>query len=74
MTINVILGIDQGGTGTRAAVCDLEGHLLGYGTSYGGQHTFQSMEFAMGAVREASQGAMTQVEVSRFIDNILLYN
>ena len=47
MTINVILGIDQGGTGTRAAVCDLEGHLLGHGASYGGQHIFQGMEFAI---------------------------
>jgi len=61
--MNVILGIDQGGTGTRAAVCDLEGNLLGFGTSYGGQHTFQGMEFAMGGVREASQEAMRQAGV-----------
>jgi len=63
-SMNVILGIDQGGTGTRAAVCDLEGRLLGFGTSYGGQHTFQGMDFAMGAVKEASQSALTQARVT----------
>lgn len=60
----VILGIDQGGSATRAAVCDLEGHLLGYGASYGAQHTFQGMDYAMGAVREAAQAALSQAGVT----------
>ncbi len=64
MTINAVLGIDQGGTGTRAAISDLQGHLLGFGSSYGGQHTFQGMEFAMGAVREASEKALAQAGIS----------
>jgi N-acetylglucosamine kinase-like BadF-type ATPase len=64
MTTNAVLGIDQGGTGTRAAISDFQGHLLGFGSSYGGQHSFQGMEFAMGAVRQASEKALAQAGVS----------
>jgi N-acetylglucosamine kinase-like BadF-type ATPase len=58
-----VLGIDQGNSGTRALLSDFDGLLLGYGNAFGAQHTFDGMERAMKAVKEAAQIAIIQAGV-----------
>ena len=55
----VVLGIDQGGTQTRAVVAGLDGRLLGMGISGGAYHPFDGVDRAMNAVREASLAALS---------------
>lgn len=58
-----ILGIDQGRTHTRAAVCDLSGNILGVGISAGAGHFIEGMDRAMRAVNEASEIAIDKAGV-----------
>jgi len=55
-----VLGIDQGSTHTRAALCDLHGNIVGVGKSYGACHAYDGMDKAMSAVKSASEAALEQ--------------
>jgi N-acetylglucosamine kinase-like BadF-type ATPase len=63
--MEIILGIDQGSSSTRAAVCTLDGHLLGYGSAPGACHGFQGMPRAMQVVQEAVAAALAQANARR---------
>ena len=52
-----VLGIDQGGSKTHAAVADETGRLLGAGRGPGACHSVYGMEAAMAGVAEAVRGA-----------------
>lgn len=58
-----ILGIDQGRTHTRAAVCDRFGNILSVGTSAGACHAYEGLERAMQTVREASEIALFEAKL-----------
>lgn len=53
-----ILGIDQGGSKTHAVVVDASGRILGMGRSYGACHSSNGLDYALGAIREASGMAL----------------
>jgi N-acetylglucosamine kinase-like BadF-type ATPase len=59
-----ILGIDQGGSKTAAAVSDFDGNIVGIGISYGANYSASGIECAMGAVKEASDKALKQAEIN----------
>ena len=56
-----VIGVDQGGSGTRAVVCTLDGRILGVGFGPGACHPYDGMDYAMEAtmiaIREALQTA-----------------
>ncbi|HEX2998924.1 MAG TPA: BadF/BadG/BcrA/BcrD ATPase family protein [Armatimonadota bacterium] len=54
----VVLGIDQGGTHTRAVVAGVDGCLLGMGISSGAYHAYDGMERAMTEARDAALAAL----------------
>ncbi len=56
--MDLVLGIDQGGTTTRAAVCDFSGTIRGAGRVAGACHSYNGMETAMQRVREAAEIAL----------------
>ncbi len=60
-----LLAIDQGSSHTWAILCDLRGNLLGLGKSRGACHTFDGLETAMSAIREASESALAQAGAAR---------
>ena len=68
--MDVILGIDQGSSTTRAVVCGLDGRLLGFGTAPGAYHLFTGMDRAMAVVREAAAAALAQAHARQ--ENIRL--
>lgn len=61
--MNVILGIDQGGTKTMAVVCRGDGCLLGLGRSRGAYHLYDGMPTAMKAVKDACLAALAQANL-----------
>lgn len=58
-----VLGLDQGGSKTHAAVANDRGELLGIGTSFGACHSVNGMEPAMEAVRNAAEEALAQAGI-----------
>ncbi len=60
-----ILGVDQGSTHTRAALCDLRGNILSVGRALGACHAFDGIDRAMSAVRAACEAALEQAGVAR---------
>lgn len=56
--MNVVIGVDQGGSGTRAVVCTLGGTILGSGFGPGACHPFDGMEAAMAATKTAVENAL----------------
>jgi len=63
LSMKYVLGIDQGHTETRAAVCDLGGSLLGVGKTFGACHSVHGMDQAMHAIQTAAQIALDQAGV-----------
>ncbi len=57
------MGIDQGGTKTEVVVSDMYGNILGYGKSRGAYHHKDGVATATAAVREASDMAMSKLEI-----------
>lgn len=51
----LVLGIDQGGTKTLAAIADLEGNILGLGKANGAQHSVTGLNYAVGQAVLAAQ-------------------
>ncbi len=62
--MQIFLGIDAGGTSTRAALVDSAGRCLGYGRAGGGNPTSAGIADAVTAVGEASKQAVDQARVS----------
>lgn len=58
-----VIGVDQGGSGTRAVICTLEGTLLGVGLGPGACHAFTGLDFAIQATQIAVQKALDQAGV-----------
>lgn len=63
--MNYILGIDQGGSKTHAILADERGRLLGMGKSHGACHSSDGLEYAVGAILEASDQALAQANLQR---------
>ncbi len=63
--MDYVLGIDQGGSKTHAVIADETGKILGMGKSYGACHSSSSIEYAIGAVMEASEEAFKQCGLLR---------
>ena len=63
--MSVVLGIDQGSTHTRAAVCDFEGNIRSVCSTFGACHSVHGMVRAMAGVREAAETALRQADASR---------
>jgi N-acetylglucosamine kinase-like BadF-type ATPase len=57
--MNYVIGVDQGGSGTRAVVCSLDGKILGAGNGPGACHVFSGMEAAMAATHIAVSAALS---------------
>lgn len=62
--MDYILGIDQGGSKTHAVIGDVEGNILGLGSSYGACHSVKGMAYAMDAIIAATNMAIVQAEIS----------
>jgi len=60
-----VIGVDQGGSGTRAAICSLDGILLGTGAGPGACHAFTGMEVAMDATLTAVKDALRNAGLSQ---------
>jgi N-acetylglucosamine kinase-like BadF-type ATPase len=59
-----VLGVDQGHSQTRTVVCDLDGTMLGMGTSRGACHSVHGMDTAMTAVQQAALQAVAQASIT----------
>ena len=55
-----VLGIDHGGSKTHAVIADQEGRLLGMGKSYGACHSSTSLDYAVQAVVQAADQALSE--------------
>lgn len=67
----IVVGVDQGSSHTRAAVCDSGGRILGVGMAGGGYGT-RDMAPAMQAIHDAVSSALAEAEVDSQ-DVALLY-
>lgn len=63
LLMKCVLGVDQGHSQTRAAVCATEGKVLSVGTAFGACHSVHGMTKAMQAIREASEAALSQAGI-----------
>jgi N-acetylglucosamine kinase-like BadF-type ATPase len=59
-----VIGLDQGGSGTRAVVCSPAGRILGSGNGPGACHVYTGMEAAMQATHSAASSALAQAGIS----------
>lgn len=55
---DLVLGMDVGGTSSRAVIADLDGRILGRGTAGGGNPTSRGVGPAMTAIGAAIEGAL----------------
>jgi len=67
-----LLGLDQGGTKTVAAIADKDGRIVGVGYSGGSCHSVHGMEHSMQVTREAIHRALAEAKV-QMKDIDLLY-
>jgi N-acetylglucosamine kinase-like BadF-type ATPase len=65
MTQPLVLGLDIGGTTSRALLADLDGHRLGSGTAAGGNPTAHQASEAFAAVESALRAALDGVDPTR---------
>lgn len=61
--MNYILGVDQGGTKTVAAIADSQGRILGISTGGGGYYPSDGMQYAMSVIYEVSSRAAEQAGI-----------
>jgi N-acetylglucosamine kinase-like BadF-type ATPase len=52
--LNYILGVDQGGTKTVAAIADSQGRILGVSIGSGAYYPFDGIQYAMSVIHEVS--------------------
>jgi N-acetylglucosamine kinase-like BadF-type ATPase len=62
--MNTVLGIDQGSTYTRAAICTTQGQIVAACTGSGACHAYDGMEAAMSAIRETAWAALGQAGIT----------
>ncbi|MFD0823888.1 ATPase, partial [Micromonospora zhanjiangensis] len=65
MSDTVVVGLDVGGTSTRAAVVSLDGERLGTGRAGGGNPTSHGADRAAEALRTALESALVGVDPGR---------
>ncbi len=65
MSDTLVLGLDVGGTTTRALVADLSGDRLGYGTAAGGNPTAHTVDTAVEAIGTAVRAALANLDPAR---------
>ena len=58
-----ILGLDQGGSKTHAAIASESGEILGVGTGHGACHSVTGMNHAMEAILDAAKQACAQAGI-----------
>jgi N-acetylglucosamine kinase-like BadF-type ATPase len=63
LSMKYILGVDQGHTETRAAVCDINGNISGIGRAFGACHSVHGVARAMDAIQTAIQAALVQAGI-----------
>ncbi|HEX6073944.1 MAG TPA: BadF/BadG/BcrA/BcrD ATPase family protein [Micromonosporaceae bacterium] len=65
MTPPLVLGLDIGGTSSRAMLADLDGHRIGSGSAAGGNPTAHEVSQAFAAVEAALRAALATVDPAR---------
>ncbi|RKN50573.1 N-acetylglucosamine kinase [Micromonospora endolithica] len=65
MSDTVVIGLDVGGTSTRAAAVTLRGHRVGSGRAGGGNPTSHGAERAADELRAALRAALTEIDPAR---------
>ena len=63
--MNYILGIDQGATKTLAALADLQGNILAYGSAPGGYHAVSGLDHAVMQIRTAAEKSIRKANVEK---------
>ena len=71
MSTDVVLGLDGGGTRTRAAVTDLDGHLLGVAERGGASIEFNDPRIARDNLRSAVRAAVS--DASHSIQDVVAF-
>lgn len=61
--MDYVLGIDQGSTHTRAAVCALDGEILAASAGKGACHAYDGMEAAMSTIRDTARNALARAGI-----------
>lgn len=69
--MTVVLGMDVGGTSSRALVAELSGRVVGTGRAGGGNPTSRGVGPAMSAIRAALEQALEGVEPSTVEGNVI---
>lgn len=69
--MTLVLGMDVGGTSSRAVVADLRGHVVGSGLAGGGNPTSRGVGPAMAAIRAALEEALTAVDRRDVAANVI---
>jgi glucosamine kinase len=69
--VTVVIGMDVGGTTSRALVADLSGRRVGVGSSGGGNPLSRGVEPALRAIRSALEQALDGVEPSAVAGNVI---
>jgi len=69
--VTLVLGMDVGGTSSRALVADLSGHVLGTGRGGGGNPVSRGIGPAMAAIRAALEQALAGVDRSVVAANVI---
>ena len=63
--MDLLLGLDQGGTKTHALVCDLQGNALALGSAPGCLHTVNGMQAALQCMGDAADMALQKIGAAR---------
>ena len=58
-----VMGIDQGSSKTHVIIGDESGNIMGFGKSHGACHSSTGIDYAMHAISEAMQTALTQAKL-----------
>lgn len=69
--MSLVLGMDVGGTSSRAVVANLRGEVVGSGRAGGGNPTSRGVGPAMAAIRAALEDALAGVERSEVGANVI---
>lgn len=63
--MDLLLGLDQGGTKTHALLCDLEGNALALGSAPGCLHTVSGVQAALACMGDAADMALAKIGAAR---------
>lgn len=71
MVVDCVLGVDLGGSMTRALVADLDGHRVGFGTAGGGNPVSRGIEETARSLRAAVGEALATISPDRIVHAVL---